>query len=155
MEVRNGMHPLGIDVRAELPAVVAIVNATPCLPWEPLCLFPLFDAPGSTWTRRSRSTLRARTVHSAQTRSASGKHLSDLGSRNSNQVDHADEEEEEETLLSSILDLVPNGPPPSIRNDQPSAADRACARIFELERRETLGEAAFIGIQTSLAQKVW
>ncbi|KAG8913130.1 hypothetical protein FRC00_002975, partial [Tulasnella sp. 408] len=76
-------------------------------------------------------------------------------SRSSNQVEDADEEEEEETLLSSILDLVPSGPPPSIKIDQPSASDRACARIFELERRETLGEAAFIGIPTSLAQKVW
>ncbi|KIO31943.1 hypothetical protein M407DRAFT_19204 [Tulasnella calospora MUT 4182] len=132
-----------------------IVDTTHRLPWEPLCLFPLLDGPGPSWTCQSRESLGAGTKRSAHRRSASRPHLSNRGTQNSNKVDDADdedeEEEEEEKLMDSIFDLVPRGPPPPTKIEQVSPADRTCSRIFELERCETLGEAAFVGVQTSLS----
>ncbi|KAG8955406.1 hypothetical protein FRC04_008757 [Tulasnella sp. 424] len=133
-----------------------ITNATPLLPWEPLCLFPLLDPPGPSWICHSRKSLGEANKYPAHKRRASGLRSSYHGTQSLNRPDEIYEEEyeeEEEELTRSILDLVPRDPIPSITLDPENDNDRKCAREFEKERQHTLGVAAFIGLQAPIPPK--
>ncbi|KAG8984296.1 hypothetical protein FRB90_005418 [Tulasnella sp. 427] len=107
-----------------------IINPTHCLPWEPLCLFPILDISPPSWELE-----RSKNANKSKRR---GRPLREI----ENSVPPEDDSIREGGyfLTSRILDLAPGREPIQTAGlVPPNDDDLKCERYFESERARILG----------------